>query len=104
MSHPRVRTNHRIDEPMPANIGPDHHWVHHHQHELREQYGEHYIIVYQEKVYGVGDTYEDALNDAERNLPPEISEIVVVVESLHQRHPFLRARLSPSKMTESKPS
>jgi hypothetical protein len=62
---------------------------------LLEKYGECSIIVYEQKVIGVGDTYDEALADAERNLPPEIKEITPIHERLRHRHPFLRVRPRP---------
>lgn len=86
----RIKTGHPKDKPTPRHIFTDHEWVRQHENELRDTYGERYIVVYLEAVYGVGDTYQAALADAEHNLPPEIDEIELMVDSLHRWHPFLR--------------
>lgn len=89
MNHhtPRIKAGHAPDQPMPRNIMTDHEWVRQHENELRERYGEVYLVVYQERVVGVGRTYQEVVNDAEAHLPPDIAEIVVRVESLHRRPP-----------------
>jgi hypothetical protein len=58
-----------------------------------EKYGECSIIVYKEQVLGTGETYAAALEDAERSLPPEITEPITPVHQwLRHRHPFFRVR------------
>ncbi len=74
----------------PPNVFSDFDWIRRHEKELIEQYGERSIIVYKEKVIGVGNTYAEALLDAEHNLPAESSEITPVHRELRHRHPFLR--------------
>ena len=59
--------------------------------ELLEKYGECSILVYNEQVVGTGDSLQAAIEDAERNLPPEVDEITPIHEWLGNRHPFLRA-------------
>ncbi|MBZ0317796.1 MAG: hypothetical protein K8L91_15355 [Anaerolineae bacterium] len=98
MNHtPRIRTGHAPDQPTPSHIFSDHEWVQRHQAELRERYGEVYVVVYQQQVYGVGRTYREALNDAEAHLPPDIAEIEVMVESLHRRPPITAFWPAPKK-------
>jgi hypothetical protein len=43
-----------------------------------------------EKVVDKGDTLRGAMEDAERNLPPEVGEVTPVIEFLARRHPFFR--------------
>ncbi len=81
--------------PSPRNVFTDFDWIHRHQLELLQQYGERHIIVYREQVIGVGDTYGAALQDAEAKLAPDSSEITPVHKKLHHRHPFLRVRPTP---------
>lgn len=88
MSTSRIKTSHPADQPTPPNIIHDHEWVRHHESELRERYGESFVVVYNQVVYGVGETYHAALEDAERHLPSEFTEIVVMVESLQPRPPI----------------
>ena len=57
---------------------------------LLAQYGECSIIVYRQKVIGVGATYDAAVEDAEHNLPSSVEEVTPIHERLHQRHPILR--------------
>lgn len=90
MSHPRIKTSQAPDERIPAHVISDHDWVRQHQDELRAQYGEQYIVVYQHHVYGIGDTRKAALANAEQNLPLEIEQLTVMVEPLHRRHPLFR--------------
>jgi hypothetical protein len=87
----RIRMSYSRDEKTPPNIFTDHDWVRQHEKELLEQYGECSIIVYREKVIGVGKSYQEALEDAERNLPPDVTEITPIHEWLYRRHPFFRA-------------
>jgi hypothetical protein len=78
----------------PANVYNDFEWIRLHEKELLEKYEESSIIVFQEKVIGVGKTYAEAVEDAERNLPPESGEITPVHQWLYHRHPVLRVRNS----------
>jgi hypothetical protein len=76
----------------PPNIHSDFDWIHHHEKELLDQYGECSIIVYNQQVLGVGATYEEAVQDAERRLPPGAGEITPVHRRIFHRHPFFRVR------------
>ncbi len=97
MNSLRIKTGHAPDQPTPRNIINDHEWVHQHESELRERYGEVYIVVYQQEVYGVGRTYQQALTDAEAHLPPDLAEIEIMVESLHLRPPVTAFWPAPKK-------
>jgi hypothetical protein len=68
--------------------------LHYNRQKLLDQYGERVVVIYQEKVIGIGDTYQEAIDDAEHNLPPDIGEITPLVELLGYRHPFFRVRPS----------
>jgi len=74
----------------PSNVFSDFDWIRRHMTELIEKHGECSIIVYREQVIGVGNTYAEALADAERNLPHDSPEITPVHQELRHRHPFLR--------------
>ncbi len=95
MATSRIRLSYSRDEKTPSNIFSDHDWVRRNEKVLLDQYGEQCIVVYNETVLGVGDTYEAAVEDAEKNLPPEVDEVTPIVELLHRRHPFLRVRPGP---------
>ena len=92
MGIPRIKLGYARDEVTPRNIFTDHDWVRHNESALLDQYGERCIVVFQEAVLGVGDTYDDAVADAEQNLPPDAGEVTPIVVLLHRRHPFLRVR------------
>jgi len=89
MENARIRMGHAYGE-TPPNVFADFDWVRRHERELLEQYGECSIIVFQQQVIGVGPTYDEALVDAERNLPSDVDEITPIHERLHQRQPFFR--------------
>ncbi len=89
MDTPRIRMGHAYGE-TPPNVFSDFDWIRHHEKELLEKYGECSIIVYKEQVLGVGTTYDEALEDAERNLPPDVGVVTPVHERLHHRQPFFR--------------
>ncbi|HEX3054347.1 MAG TPA: hypothetical protein VHP83_27065 [Aggregatilineaceae bacterium] len=95
MKTPRIHVSYSREEKTPPNIFADHDWVRRNEKKLLAQYGERCIVVYNQTVIGVGDTYESALEDAERNLAPEIEQVTPIIELLHQRHPFLRVRPGP---------
>jgi tetrahydromethanopterin S-methyltransferase subunit H len=92
MGHPHGQT--------PPNVYADFDWIRRHEKELVEQYGECSIIVYQQRVLGTGATYAAALEDAERNLPPDMGEVTPVHQWLRRRHPILRVRPSLSQKTD----
>jgi hypothetical protein len=85
MNSSRIRMSHRYGE-TPANIFTDFDWIRQHEEELIAKYGERSIIVYQQQVLGVGNTYDEAFADAERNLPADVKEVTPVHEFLHHRH------------------
>ncbi len=92
MDTKRVRVSYKRDEKTPPNIFTDHDWFRRNEKTLVEEYGERCIAVYNEKVIGVGDTYEAAVEDAEKRLPLEVTEVTPIIEFLHHRHPFLHVR------------
>ena len=92
MSSSRIRMTDPEGQRMASNVPTDYDWIHYHRDELLKKYGECSIIVYKEQVIGVGDSYKVALEDAERNLPPDSPEITPVYQILWHRHPFLRVR------------
>ena len=93
MNTSRIHTGHPHGE-IPANTRSDLTWIHEHEDELLKRYGERMILVYERKVIGVGNTYGEMVQDAERNLPPEIPVATPVTYFLHYRHLFFRVRAS----------
>jgi hypothetical protein len=93
MDTPRIRMSHAYGQ-TPPNVFTDFDWVRRHEKELLEKYGENSIIVFQQQVIGVGPTYDTALEDAERNLPPAIGEVTPIHERLVKRQPFMRIYLA----------
>jgi hypothetical protein len=93
MNPSRIRLGRQPDEPTPPHVFADHEWFRNHEQELLERYGECFCLVYHERVIGVGDTTEAAVEDADRNLPPEVGEITPLLEILHRRDPFTRMQL-----------
>lgn len=91
MAKSRVRTGYTEGE-IPANTSSDFDWVHAHETELLEKYGEAMILVYQQRVIGVGQTYQEMVEDAERNLPSDVTEATPITYFLYRRHPFFRVR------------
>src|SRR5258708_2736042 len=89
MDTPRIKMGHAYGE-TPPNVFTDFDWVRRNEKALLEQYGECSIIVYKEKVIGVGTTYDEALADAERRLPQDVNKVTPIHERLHHRHPFYR--------------
>lgn len=92
MDNPRIRMTHAYGE-TPLNVHSDFDWIRRHEKDLLAEYGEMSIIVYREQVLGVGTTYEEALADAERNLPPGDEIMTPVHERLSQRQPFFRVAI-----------
>jgi hypothetical protein len=80
------------DEPTPINIYSDFDWVRQHEKELLAQYGECSILVYDSQVIGVGATYDEAVADVERRLPPELTGLTPIHHRLRQHTPLSRIR------------
>jgi hypothetical protein len=99
MNTSRIKMTHAQGQ-TPKNVFDDFDWIRRNEKTLLEKYGECSIIVYHEQVLGVGATYDEAVQDAERKLPPEIGEVTPVHERLYYRHPFFRVR--PTTLTEKK--
>jgi hypothetical protein len=89
MAASRIRMRDVYGE-TPPNVYSDFDWIRRHEKELLEQYGERSIIVYREQVIGVGDSYTEALEDAEHNLPPDIAKITPVHQQLRDRYRLIR--------------
>lgn len=98
MSSGRIRMGHPLGQ-TPPNVYSDFDWIRRNEKALLAQYGECSIIVYQQRVIGTGPTYAAALEDAERNLPPDADEITPVHDWLRDRRKqmFRRVRAHPVK-------
>jgi hypothetical protein len=90
MSESRIKTYHNYDEPTPKYVFTDRNWVFEHEAELLEKYGRCYIVPYQQQVLGKGETYDAAIEDAERNLPPEVEQIEAMVIWIGTHHRISR--------------
>ena len=84
MSHPYGET--------PKNVFSDFDWVHLHEKELLEKYGECSIIVYKGQVLGTGATYDEAVADAEKNPSPEMGDVTPVHRKIYYRRPIFSIR------------
>ena len=93
----RIRTSHQDGEVAP-NTWRDFDWVHDHEAELLQQYGECVLLIYNQQVIGNGITIEDAIAQAEQNVPPDLSEVTPITYFLQERHPFFR--VYPDKTNE----
>lgn len=91
MNTSRIQTGHPHGN-TPTNTRSDLNWIHDHEDELLAQYGETMILVFEQKVIGVGQTYSEMVENAEQNLPPEITVATPVTYFLHSRQPFFRVR------------
>ncbi len=91
MDTPRIRMRDLYGQ-TPPNVFSDFDWIRRHEKELLDKYGERSIIVYKKQVIGVGNTYAEAVEDAERRLPSDVAEVTPVHQQLRHRHPFLRVR------------
>ena len=99
MNVSRIKTDHVYGEVYP-NVFSDFDWAHEHHEELLEQYGECVILVYQQRVIGVGKTQAEAIQAAECNLPPEVTQVTPITQYLYRRHPILRVRPNARVSTE----
>ena len=99
MDTPRIKMTHAYGEVAP-NTFSDFDWARHNEKELLERYGECVAIIYEKRVVGTGETYTEAVENAERNLPAEFGVITPVLVFLHHRQPFYRVR--PDPMSDDK--
>jgi hypothetical protein len=83
-----IQMSHQRGEPIPPNYIADHDWFKSHQQALFELYNDCCILIYQQQVIGVGNSYQAALADAERRIAPQSAPIFKV---LKPPNPFLKA-------------
>jgi hypothetical protein len=84
------------EEPMPANMLTDFDWVKSNRDNLLEKYGSCIVVVYEQALLGVGDTYLEAIANAEKNLPDNPEIITPVVKGIS--YTSARLRRLPKKV------
>ncbi len=87
MQKSRVKTTHAYGEVSP-NVWDDFAWVRQNRQMLLEQYGECIILVYEKQVVGIGQTIDEAIQDAEQHLSPDVEHITPITEFLRKRRLF----------------
>ena len=85
----RVHMGHEWGGVAPNTWG-DFEWARTHHNELLAQYGTCVALIYQQKVIGTGATYEEALENAETNLAPDINEATPILYLINHRHRLYR--------------
>jgi hypothetical protein len=91
MTTSRVHMGHQKGEVAPNTWG-DFEWARAHHNELLAEYGTCVALIYQQKIIGTGATYEEALENAEANLAPEISDATPILYLINHRHRLYRVR------------
>ena len=91
MTVSRVHMGHQKGEVAP-NTWDDFGWARTHHNDLLAEYGVCVALIYQQKVIGTGATYEEALENAEANLAPEISDATPILYLINHRHRLYRVR------------
>jgi hypothetical protein len=94
MSESRIKTWRKYDEPTPSYVYTDRDWVLKHRQELLQKFGECHIVAYHEQVLGYGATYDEAIENAAHNLPPDIEQIETMVIWIGQRLRIARVQSS----------
>lgn len=79
----------------PPSVFTDFDWIHRNEKELLAKYGECSLIVYKEQVLGIGNSYDEALEDAKRNLSPDLGEITPVHRKIFYRRLLNKVRPKP---------
>jgi hypothetical protein len=74
----RIKTSFKQEEPIPANIPADYQWLKANRDNLVEKYGTCLVVVYQQEVLATGETYAEAVANAEMSLP-ETPEIITPI-------------------------
>jgi hypothetical protein len=92
----RIKLSHKRGEVAP-NTWDDIEWIRQNRNKLYQELGASIILVYEKSVIGKGQSLEEASQDAEANLAPEIKEISPVIE-------FLSAPLRISRVARQKGS
>ena len=88
----RIRTGHPRGE-VPPNTWDDFKWAGSHRQELYEQYGSCIALIYNQQVIGIGQTYDEAIADAESKLAPEVSEVTPITYLISSPHTLISGYL-----------
>ena len=99
MAKSKIQMGHQYGQ-TPTNVFSDFDWIFDNKQQLLEKYGECSIIVYEKKVIGVGNSYREALENAETNLPEDSDVITPVHQWIYKRRPFLRIKPMSKQDTE----
>jgi hypothetical protein len=86
----RIKTGFTPEERMPANMPDDFAWLKANRDALAEKYGRCMIVIYDKQVLGTGESYAEALTNAESNLPASPEIITPIVEPIG--YPSFRLR------------
>jgi hypothetical protein len=82
----RIKIGFAKDEPTPASVFHDLAWVSDNRLDLYQKYGRCYVLVYQEEIIGTGKTIDEAIQDADSRLSPEIELITPAIGSVFNPH------------------
>lgn len=77
---PKFRTNVAFGEPTPKSYFEGMSWIRANRRQLVEQYGDCYIVVYNEKVLATGQTYQEAMSNAENDAPIELEGVAIAYD------------------------
>lgn len=89
----RIKTGYNQEETMPMNMPADFEWVKRNRDSLLEKYGSCLVVVFEQKLLAVGNTYDEAIRNAESNLP-ESPEIITPVVKYISPNSFRLRRVS----------
>jgi hypothetical protein len=79
----------------PPSIWDEYDWFIKNREMLLEQYGSCIAVVYGQTVLGTGATFEEALENAENNLPPELKTVNAIADYIRPAYRLRRAAPSP---------
>lgn len=76
----RLKVSFPQGEKLPPNFANDYAWFKENRNALSEKYGSAVVVVYENQLLAVGATYQEALSNAENNLPDSPEIITPIVE------------------------
>jgi hypothetical protein len=91
-----LKMGHAYGEVSP-NTFADFQWLRAHRQDLLQQYGEVSVLVYNQKVIGVGQSYAEAMANAEHNLLNELGVITPIYDVLTHRGSIYRTYKSETE-------
>ena len=92
MNASRIRTGHTRGEVAP-NTWSDFAWAGLHREELFDQYGDCILLIYNQQVIGVGQTFDEVIADAESKLPPDAGEVTPITHFSSSRYKLISGYL-----------